>query len=65
MAKKQQTVTKKPTLQDRIARNRGELLTIYIKLTKKATGMEDQLQRLEKELLEWKKANPKERIRDL
>lgn len=63
-----------PTLLDRIPCNQGERLMVMIKFTKRVISnppleyeqsFVDQLGRLEAKLEEWKKANPKEKLRNL
>ena len=65
---------KGPTLMDRLPNNQGEWLMLAIKNTQKTLGghaeksydyLEDQLERLQGQLKEWKLANPKEKLREL
>lgn len=63
-----------PTLMDRLPENEGEWLMLVIKNTQKVLGghaeasydyLEDQLERLEQKLKEFKAANPGVKLRDL
>jgi len=75
MRKKTKQIKKKgPTLMDRLPENQGEWLMLVIKNTKKVLGghseasydfLEDQLDRLEKELEAFKASNPDLRLREL
>jgi hypothetical protein len=65
---------KGPTLMDRLPDNQGEWLMLVIKNTKKVLGdhtepayqyLEDQLFRLEDQLVQWKQENPGTVLRDL
>jgi hypothetical protein len=69
MAKKD----KKVMHQIKIANNRGEILLLYIKYTKRVLSnpplkseefLVNQLNRIEQELVEWKKANKKVKLRN-
>jgi hypothetical protein len=65
---------KGPTLMDRLPNNHGEWLLLCIKFTKRAITHPElesqaflvkQAERIEKELEDWKIANPNETLRDM
>lgn len=63
-SKKRTSVPKRSTFIDKLPKNHGEWLKVVISLTEKAgPQMNDQLNRLKKELIQWNQAHKSKSVK--